>query len=973
MIRHVVRAIPGALLALSALTGLAIWLTFGSFDRLFLNNAIVRTAMLPPLWSLPVAMLLAFIALVAIVQLTSLAGARRLAATNTAARHITSLDARVVRHVILPCAALGLLALPYLPWLPDRLPALWVLAGPGRVLVWVIVAWLVARAAWLAGGYAPLWLTRHERRGAFAIFVITAIVSGTAAVAFKRTVLFPGGDEPHYLIIAQSVWRDHDLKIENNHKRGDYHEYFDNPLSPHYLVRGVDREIYSIHPVGMPILIAPVYALGGYELVVAFMVALASGAAALLWLIARRLTDHAGTATVTWAACCLNGVWIFNSFTVYPEVPAAFATMAAFALAQRPLGSARKSWRPWLGVGLAVASLPWLSTKYAPMSAMLVVVALGRLWLPTWPSESLLPHADRQPLPQPQPLPARRSWGSVLLASACVLVPYAISLAGWFAFFYAIWGTPWPSAPYGKQHETGLGFLLSGAPGLLFDQEYGLLAYVPALIVSFTGLFAMWRVGGAARRLAVEVAAPFVALLITVGAFHIWWGGSAVPGRPIISGLLLLGVPFAWRYQQQRDRPALLAAYHVLIAIGGAIGLSLAFAQNGLLLAANRNGVSRIIEWVSNEWSVWTIAPAFIVQSPLIAASLTACWIVMACIAGWWLASRPRTWTPGRGMLSATLVCALSVLLLSLLVPLVMGRWVTPPEALPLLVRSRLLDEFDATRRPVALLFDPFRRVDAQSLPPLVEFVARAEDRRPRQPIPLLYNARLALPAGKYAVELVSPAPKSGTPAAAPRSLTGTLSLQLGRVGPPARQWDINTTLPGMWGRGFELPIDVNFVGFRGSPEVEQAQLPLRIRPVSIVDAHARLPNEEVLSTLPLANATLFFHEDQYLPEGHGFWTPGGGKLAVTVVASHDRPPRMRLRAGPAATTVRLSAEGWRQDIPLDPHGQRELTLPMPASDVTRLVIETNAGFVPARFDPASHDQRVLGCWVELDPADPLH
>jgi hypothetical protein len=950
MIRHVVRAIPGALLALSALTGLALWLSFGSFDRLFLNNSIVRAAMLPPWWTLPLAILVAFIALVAIVQITSIAGARRLAATNTAARHITTLDARVVRHVILPCAALGLLALPYLPWLPDRLPAVWVLAGPGRVLVWVIVAWLVARAAWLAGGYLPLWLTRQERRSALAIFVITLIVSGCAAAAFKRTVLFPGGDEPHYLIIAQSVWRDHDLKIENNHKRGDYHEYFDNQLPPHYLVRGVDREIYSIHPIGMPILIAPVYAIGGYDLVVDFMVLLASAAGALLWLVARRVTDDAGAATATWAACCLNGVWIFNGFTVYPEIPAAFATMAAFALAQRPLDSPGTSWRRWLGVGLAVASLPWLSTKYAPMSAMLVLVALGRQWLPL-----------------------RRPWSAAVLASACVLVPYAISLTGWFTFFYVIWGTPWPSAPYGTQHETGLGFLLSGAPGLLFDQEYGVLAFAPAFIVSFTGLIAMWRAGGAARRLAVEVAAPFAALLVTVGAFHIWWGGSAVAGRPIISGLLLLGVPFAWRYQQQRERPALLAAYHLLIAIGVALALSLAFAQNGLLLAANRNGVSRVIEWLSNEWSLWTIAPAFIIQKPWLAALLTALWIVMACLAGWWLATRPRTWTPGRAMLSATLVGAMSVLVLSLVVPLAMGRWVASPEPLPLLVRSRLLDEFDAARRPVALLFDPFRRVDPQSLPPLVEFVARAEDRRPRQPIPLLYNARLALPAGRYAVELVSPAPKTGAPAMPSRALTGTLSLQLGRVGPPARQWDINTSLPGMWGRGFDLPIDVSFVGFHGSPEVDEAKPSLRIRPVSIVDAHARLPNEEVLSTMPLSNATLFFHDDVYLPEGHGFWTPGSGRMVVTVVASHDHPPRMRLRAGPAATNVRLSTEGWRQEVPLDPHGQRELTLPMPSSDVTRLVIETSSGFVPARFDPASHDQRVLGCWVEMEPTEPLH
>ena len=31
---------------------------------------------------------------------------------------------------------------------------------------------------------------------------------------------------------------------------------------------------------------------------------------------------------------------------------------------------------------------------------------------------------------------------------------YALSLAGWFAFFYGIWGTPRPQAPYGSLVQT---------------------------------------------------------------------------------------------------------------------------------------------------------------------------------------------------------------------------------------------------------------------------------------------------------------------------------------------------------------------------------------------------------------------------------------------------------------------------------------------------------------------------------------
>ena len=119
------------------------------------------------------------------------------------------------------------------------------------------------------------------------------LLYGGVAWRFAGSGLFPGGDEPHYLVLAQSLWRDHDFKIENNHARGDTLEYYRLPLPPHYLERGRDGEIYSIHPVGLALVAAPIYAAGGYYGVVAFLVCCAAGAAAGLWLAALRLTGSA--------------------------------------------------------------------------------------------------------------------------------------------------------------------------------------------------------------------------------------------------------------------------------------------------------------------------------------------------------------------------------------------------------------------------------------------------------------------------------------------------------------------------------------------------------------------------------------------------------------------------------------------------------------------------------------------------------
>src|SRR4029077_3326449 len=142
--------------------------------------------------------------------------------------------------------------------------------------------------------WGPAW---SLPRTAIAIGCATAIIAGAAAWKLTGTNIFPGGDEPHYLVIAQSLWRDHDLKIENNHARGDYKEYFESNLEPHYQARGTDGEIYSIHPIGMPVLMAPVYAAGGYRLVVMTLILIAASAAAIAWWWTARMLDYPAAAT----------------------------------------------------------------------------------------------------------------------------------------------------------------------------------------------------------------------------------------------------------------------------------------------------------------------------------------------------------------------------------------------------------------------------------------------------------------------------------------------------------------------------------------------------------------------------------------------------------------------------------------------------------------------------------------------------
>ena len=153
------------------------------------------------------------------------------------------------------------------------------------------------------------------------------------------------------------------------------------------------------------------------------------------------------------------------------------------------------------------------------------------------------------------------------------------------------------------------------------------------------------------------------------------------------------------------------------------------------------------------------------------ALCLTALWAgIMALV--WWIAGRATGSSPGRATLGAGAMLAAAVLLVSIAAPALSGR---APDVIPPAHRDAL-DRFDADARPVVLLFDPIRLVSATEVPGLMPFVATPGLRRAPQPVRVLLNMRLALPAGRYRVEF-TPRPDM--------TLEGLVGLQIGRLGPP--------------------------------------------------------------------------------------------------------------------------------------------------------------------------------------------
>jgi hypothetical protein len=420
----------------------------------------------------------------------------------------------------------GLLAVSHTA-LARVVPCLAVLRGPLAV---------VLIAAGVAGALAP-FLPRVRVPVLSATALLLAAWAFLAAVGLAYTLrLRVSGDEPHYLLMAQSLWREHDLDLRDNLAREDWREYTPGPITPHYGAPRADGRPFPAHSPGLPLLLAPLYALGGRALCV---LALALAGAALsveMARAARRFTGDEEAALFAWALALVPPVALF-SFEVYTEVPAALALVVALRLLDGA-GPGQAA-----AAALLAAMLPWLHLKMIPAAAALGLVAVVRL---------------------------RGRPRLVFLA-----VAGAMALA-FLLYYRAIFGIASPLAIYGGVPKDADGVPLRALAGLFLDRSFGLLPYAPVFVIALAGLAILVR----ARAWAPLVVG--LAVLAPALPWRMWWGGQCPPARFLVPMVPLLALAAAARLAAS---PRGLARWRVpLLALGVAATIGLTARPDALLL-----------------------------------------------------------------------------------------------------------------------------------------------------------------------------------------------------------------------------------------------------------------------------------------------------------------------------------------------------------------------------------------------------
>jgi hypothetical protein len=811
-----------------------------------------------------------------------------------------------------------------LPWLPLPLPAaalLWV-GPPGQWLAGgAAVAAIVTGIQRFPAGYG----VGRDRASVSAVVTLAALFAVSAWWIAPR---IPGGDEPHYLIITQSLLNDGDLRIEDNHQRREYAAYVEGTLRPDYLRRGRDGAIYSIHAPGVSALVLPAFAAGGYPGVVLLLSLLSAAGLAAIGRAAEfvaptlapghRVPGDLFASTVATMAVGLSAPFFFQSMTVYPDGPAAVAVAAVVWLAlARPEAL---SWRTALACGVLLGALPWLHTRYAAIAGPLGLVVAARV---LWP---------RGPAPRPA--------GGRARVLAALLLPAAMSAAAWVAMFQAIYGTWDPRAPYGHATDMRLARIPDGIAGLLLDQQFGLLPNAPIYLVAIAGMIPLWRRD---RRLAAEIAILVVPYLLAVAGFHMWWGGRSSPVRFLVPVLLPLALPVAAWWAEYRGRTA-RAVTIALLAVSVAQTAAFVLVDHGRLIYNSRDGHALWLLAASAPVNLTYALPSLFQGSPADAWRLAGAWLAvfLTGVAGLrWLSRRADLGPWRAGVLGATalIVSGGASLGWGLSNGVAVDRGAG---ALSVLAHGCEPRARAVTTRPAGVI----RARDA-----LRAITIDDASRRPRRPEGPAWSG-FDVPPGRYAVTLVSGL-----------NVTGAVAIAFGRPDTVLARCTFADQAPGPTGCEIPLPAGASALWVTGDASIartaERVALTL-VEPGPAGGCGMRAGRAAVRD-----GRALFVADGQAWVEGAGLWTAGGGEVTLVASAINGRAG-LHVRQGSAAGEVGVRSGSWSESRTLDAGATWDLQIPQgPSGTAMRVTVSTAAGFRPADADPASSDVRWLGAWIE--------
>lgn len=338
-------------------------------------------------------------------------------------------------------------------------------------------------------------------------FVFCVIYTAVAFLLIRQPQGPKGGtrgDEPHYLIMSYSLWRDGDLELTNNYQNKDWLEFHKEAVLDPHVGQGRQEQTYPIHGLGLSLFILPFYFLAGVLGVRIFLGFCAALLVANIFLFCHKVTKNRNISLLVASVLGISVPLVTNSVLIFPEI---LAGLVIVWLVRRlyHYSKSKPSIPSCLTMGFCLGLLPWLHVKY------LIIVLVLALFI--------LYYFYKQ-----------RVKKEINIYFIAPLLFLGFSLMYYLYHFY---GSVLPNAAYQSIGHPTLfsGNLGIGILGSLFDQERGLFINAPIYILAIWGAIFLWR---RAKHLTILLGFTILPYFILVCSFRDWMGGWSPAARYLV-------------------------------------------------------------------------------------------------------------------------------------------------------------------------------------------------------------------------------------------------------------------------------------------------------------------------------------------------------------------------------------------------------------------------------------------------------
>ena len=347
------------------------------------------------------------------------------------------------------------------------------------------------------------------------VVVVSFVVNIAALVIWNARGLYGlSGDEPHYLVISDSLWSFRSFDVSAAYlKEALIPQFYSLGLAPSGVSLGSDwswghvvessNGVFSWHGVLVGWFLAVPLGLFGIIGAKIAMIALGAAFAWVVYLLSGQIFYSVRVRLVVSLVLVLTYPLLLASNQIFPDLPAGgLALLGVYWLIREVKGAQPRPVVTFV-VAFLVALLPWVGIKYAPIAAIILIALMI----------------------------VSRSKVSVVLAGA-------LSAGLLMAFQWYAYDSPFGAFAQGVV-EYGPEFWLR-LSGLVLDQNQGFLFYSPLLWLGLLGIVPLFRFS---RLVGVVWLVSVLLFLIPSAAHPGSYGGGSFVGRYGWGAALLFFVP----------------------------------------------------------------------------------------------------------------------------------------------------------------------------------------------------------------------------------------------------------------------------------------------------------------------------------------------------------------------------------------------------------------------------------------------